>query len=144
MKERYIEILRENGLKITPKREAILDFFLKNKIYATPEEVWKSLKNNFKKLGLPTIYRNLEEFNQIGILTKIEGDENRFYYALCEAENPFSHHHHIVCIKCHKVGLVEICNFDEITKKIEKMSGFKVIEHSLQIKGICKNCLRKH
>lgn len=144
MKKRYIGILRKNKLKITPKREAILDFFLENRIYATPEEIWKKLKNNFEQLGLPTIYRNLEEFNQIGILTKIEGEENRFYYGLCEVENPDIHHHHIVCVKCHKVGTIKLCNFDEITERIEKTSGFKVIDHSVQIKGICKTCLRKH
>jgi len=141
--EKYIKILNKNNLKITPKRKSIIKFFMKNNIYSTPEDVWINLKKNFKKIGLPTVYRNLAEFEKIGILTKIEGEEKRMYYGLCKAENPFSHHHHIVCIKCHKVGLVESFNFNKIIEKIEKLSGFKVISHSLQIKGICENCLRK-
>ncbi len=141
--KKYIKMMKENNLKITPKRMSIIKFFLDNNVYSTPESVWKYLKKNFKKIGLPTVYRNLAEFEKIGILTKIEGEEKRMYYGLCEAKNPFSHHHHIVCIKCHKVGLVESCDFDEIVEKIEKLSGFKVISHSLQIEGICKNCLKK-
>ncbi|MCD6221653.1 transcriptional repressor [bacterium] len=141
--EKYIKMMKDNNLKITPKRKSIIAFFLENNVYSTPESVWNHLKKNFKKIGLPTVYRNLAEFEKIGILTKIEGEEERMYYGLCKAENPFSHHHHIVCIKCHKVGLVESCDFDEIVEKIEKLSGFKVVSHYLQIKGICKNCLRK-
>jgi len=141
--EKYIKMMKDNNLKITPRRKSIIKFFLKRKVYATPENVWNHLKKNFKKIGLPTVYRNLAEFEKIGILTKIEGEEERMYYGLCEAKNPFSHHHHIVCVKCHKVGLVESCFFDEIVEKIEKLSGFKVLSHYLQIKGICKSCLRK-
>ena len=142
--EKYINVLKEHGLKITPKREAIINFFIEKDRYATVEEVWKSLKFKFKKIGLPTVYRNLEKFNEIGILTKIEGEGNKTCYGLCQAEDPNSHHHHIICISCHKVGIIEFCNFHQIVKKIEKESGFKVIDHSIQIKGICKKCLKKH
>lgn len=144
MQEKYLKILKKNGLKVTPKREMIIDFFLKKSIYATPEQIWEKLKHNFKKLGLPTIYRNLEQFNEMGILTRIEGEENRFYYALCEAKNPHSHHHHIVCMDCHKTGVIESCNFNQSIAKIEKKSGFRVMTHTLQIKGICEKCQKKH
>ncbi len=142
--EKYIKMMKENNLKITPKRMSIIKFFLDNNVYSTPESVWKYLKKNFKKIGLPTVYRNLAEFEKIGILTKIEGEEKRMYYGLCEAKNPFSPHHHIVCIFCRKIGVVEECNFNQLKEDVEKNTGFKVLSHKLLLKGICKTCLENH
>jgi len=142
--EKYIKMMKENNLKITPKRKSIIKFFLDNNVYSSPESVWNHLKKNFKKIGLPTVYRNLAEFEKIGILTKIEGEEERMYYGLCEAENPSSHHHHIVCIFCHKIDVVEECNFNQLKENIEKSTGFKVIDHKLLLKGVCKICLENH
>jgi len=142
--EKYIKMMKKHNLKITPKRKGIIEFFIKNNIYSTPEDIWINLKKNFKKIGLPTVYRNLAEFEKIGILTKIEGEEKRMYYGLCEAKNPFSHHYHIVCIKCHKVEVVEECNFNHLKKNIEKNTGFRIIDHKLLLKGICKTCLESY
>ncbi len=136
----YRKILKENNLKITPKRVAIINYFLKNERYATPFEVWMNLKKIFKKVGLPTIYRNLEEFEKIGILTKVEGEENRFYYGICKKKR---HHHHIVCISCHKVDDFDICGFEELKNMIEEKTGFLITEHQFFLKGICKNCKRR-
>ena len=141
--KKYRKLLKENNLKITPKRKGIIEFFLKNNVYSTPEDIWKYMKKNFNKMGLPTIYRNLAELEKIGVLTKIAGEGERMYYGLCKAEKPFSHHHHIVCIYCHKVDIVESCNFDTIKKTIEKKTNFKVIDHKLQLTGVCGSCLKK-
>jgi len=140
---KYIKLLKKNNLKITPKRKEIIRFFLKKNIYSTPEDVWKYLKKNFVKVGFPTIYRNLAELEKIGVLTKLIGEGGRMYYGLCEATNPFSHHHHIICIYCHKVDIVENCNFDIIKKTMEEKTDFQIIDHKLQLTGICSNCLKK-
>ncbi|HOK56329.1 MAG TPA: transcriptional repressor [bacterium] len=140
--EKYKKSLKKNKLKITPKRVAIINYFLKNDKYFTPFDIWKYMKNNFKKIGLPTVYRNLAYFEKIGILTKIEGEENRFYYGICKEEKNI-HHHHIVCISCHKVDDFGICNFEEIKNDIEKKTGFIITEHQFFLKGLCKNCKRR-
>jgi Fur family transcriptional regulator, ferric uptake regulator len=144
MEKNYKKFLRQNNFKVTPKRKAIVDYFIRNKIYSTPEEIWETLKKSFLHLGLPTIYRNLEILRKVGLLTRVYGEENRLYYGLCEAEDSASHHHHIVCVKCHKVGLVEDCSFDKLVETVEKKSGFKVIDHNLQLRGICDKCRSSH
>ncbi|MCM8785084.1 MAG: transcriptional repressor [Candidatus Omnitrophica bacterium] len=137
--EKYKKLLKENGLKITPKRFAIISYFLKNNKYFTPYEIWKFMKKKFKKIGLPTIYRNLEQFEKIGILTRVEGEENRFYYGICKKTNK-KHHHHIICTSCHKISDFEICNFGQLKKQVEEITEFDIKEHHLFLKGICQNC----
>ncbi|MGB9678142.1 MAG: Fur family transcriptional regulator [Candidatus Ratteibacteria bacterium] len=139
---KYKKILKENRLKITPKRMKIIDYFLKNDKYSTPFDVWQYMKKCFKKIGLPTVYRNLADFERIGILTKIEGKENRFYYGIC-GKGKEIHHHHIVCVSCHKVDDFDICEFNRIKEEIERKTGFLIKEHKFFLKGLCKNCKEK-
>ena len=134
MSQFYLHKLRRNGLKLTPRRRAIIDFFLSQKQYLTPEAVWEGLRKKFAHLGLPGIYRNLELFSQVGLLTKIQRPDRRLYYALCSSGN--KHHHHIVCVKCNKVGEFSGCDLPHR----ETSQEFKIVNHSLQIEGVCLSC----
>ena len=136
----YRKKLKKNGFKITPGREAIIAFFSRENRYVTPETVWKEVKKNLPRLGLPTIYRNLEQMRKIGILTQVDGAENRFYFGLCRAKNPGEHHHHISCQKCCRVSEVESCYLESLTKEIKERTGFRIIGHKLQLTGVCKDC----
>ena len=139
MNTTHIAKLKSQKLKLTPKRKAILDCFVKAGKHLTPEDVWKSLKSTFKRLGLPSIYRNLESFVKCEILVKIYREDRRLYYALCQSHahsDYHHHHHHIVCVKCGKVDDVEGCMFADI----KTVNGYKVLKHTLQLDGLCPKC----
>ncbi|MFA6142020.1 MAG: transcriptional repressor [Candidatus Omnitrophota bacterium] len=127
--------LRTNKLKQTPKRKAILKLFLDKRCFLSPEEIFVVIKNGFKKASFPSIYRNLDELYKIGILLKVQKPDRRLYYALCTAEDT-GHHHHIVCVKCGKIGEFSECLL--LNKK--KVGGFKILDHFLQLEGICNEC----
>lgn len=135
MNELYLNKLQKNKFKLTPKRIAIIDLFLNKNRYLTPEAAWKILKKKFDYLGLPTIYRNLETFSKCGILVKIQRPNRKLYYGLCESQG-HKYHHHIICIKCGRIGEFFKCDLSK--KKV--INGFKVLNHSLQFEGICSEC----
>jgi Fe2+ or Zn2+ uptake regulation protein len=134
----HIEKLRSSGLKITPRRKAIIEIFQKVNGHMTPEDVWEELKDRFDECGLPSIYRNLAELEECGILTKIQQFDRKRHYALCEAKDN-CHHHHIVCVQCGKVGDVEACGVEQI----KKVKGFKILSHYVQLNGICAACQKE-
>ena len=135
----YLEVfltrLKANRLKQTPKRRAILKLFLDKKRFLSPEEIFGAIKKEFKKVSFPSIYRNLDELYKVGILLKVQKPDRRLYYALCTTKNDI-HHHHIVCVKCGKIGEFEGCAL--MSKK--KINGFKILSHSLQLEGVCNKC----
>ena len=135
MLNQYLQKLRNSPLKSTPKRIAIIEIFHKNNKFLAPEEVYKKLCKKFSACGLPGVYRNLEALSEYHILARIHKFDNKRYYGLCHAEEGM-HHHHIVCIRCGKVGEVSGC--DLLKKKT--VDGFKIIEHFLQLDGICVDC----
>lgn len=132
----YRQQLKKRGLKATPKRLAIIEFFAQRDRILTPEEVWAPLKEKFGQFGLPSIYRNLEMLADCGILIKIHQFDNKRYYALCHHAHGEEHHHHIVCMSCGKVGEFEDCHLEQI----RRVNGFKVLRHFVQLEGICAQC----
>lgn len=134
----YLITLKENLLKITPKRKAVIKLFLKEGRYLGPYEIRDMLKKKSLKAGLPSVYRILEELEQVGILIKIEHENRQLYYSLCK--KPHEDHHHFICRACNKVQEVEFCNFREVSQYIEKKLKGKVQRHSLHIEGLCSEC----
>ena len=132
----FTQQLKDKRLKVTPKRRAILDCFVQQGRCLTPEQIRDQLKQQFNRLGLPGIYRNLEAFEACGILVKIQRQDRRLYYALCQGHTQGHHHHHIVCIKCGKVDDVHGC---ALAGTIQA-SGYKVLHHLIQLEGLCPRC----
>ena len=132
--------LRRLNLKITPKRVAILEILMKESVYLSPEDIWKKMKKRFVKIGLPTIYRNLEELSERNIISKVTHPDRQLYYYLCQNQ---SHHHHFICLLCRKVEDINLCGVKEAEREVEKKIGGKVLSHILQINGLCKSCLKK-
>ncbi len=131
--------LRGQGLKITPKRLAVARLLLKVHGSMTPEQVWKLLRPKLGELGLPTVYRILEDLTRVGLLTRVELADKALRYAACRAR-PDTHHHHWVCVGCGAVGVIEGCTFQRQVPRVEARTGFKVLGHKLQVEGLCAGC----
>jgi len=134
MEKEYLEILRKEGYKITPRRIALLEYLEAKGGSVSPEEIWRHMQQQFKHYGLPGIYRNLELFEKMKILIKVYRHDHKTYYAFCRDYH--NHHHHIVCIGCGKVTDIPFCNFPAITS----YKGFKILGHSMQVEGLCPEC----
>jgi Fur family zinc uptake transcriptional regulator/Fur family ferric uptake transcriptional regulator len=92
-------------------------------------------------LGLPTIYRILEELSSIGVLVSVVSDERLLSYALCS--KPQAHHHHFICRSCKKIEEVDYCGLADAEKTIQKKLGCRIDSHLFQVEGVCGACLKK-
>lgn len=136
--ENYFQALKKNELKITPRRKAVIGLFLKTGTRMGAYDIHNKLKQKLSKIGLPTVYRILDEFTKAGILVRSLSEDRQLRYALCAL--PGEHHHHFTCRKCRKVEEVEFCNFKGLSRFIEKNLKAKVEAHQLQIEGLCSQC----
>lgn len=138
--EHHAAVLKSAGMKATPKRLAILELLEAESGYASPEELWKTLKGRFERLGLPTVYRNLEELAESGVLTKVIHPNRQLYYYFCSNQE---HHHHFVCLSCRKVEDIPSCGIDALEREVSMRNGGKVLSHILQLNGLCGCCANK-
>lgn len=135
--EDHVRTLKKLELKATPKRLAILDILSRETIYLSPEEVWTRLKERFSAIGLPTVYRNLEEMANGGIIFKVIHPDRKLYYFYCSNS---THHHHFVCTACRKVDDLTFCAFEEIEKEVAENLNGSVSSHIIQVFGKCGQC----
>ena len=125
---------KEPGIKSTKQRELILDQLCKMCSHPTAEELYLKLKRKMPNIGLCTIYRNLETFCEQGLVSKIKGNPVRY-------DGNTKTHNHIKCIECGRVDDL----FSDITindLEIKKL-GYKLLNHRLEINGMCSKCYKK-
>lgn len=134
----YSLLLRRLNLKVTPKRVAILRILDSEPVYMGPEDVWLKMRLSFKRIGLPTVYRNLEELARGRIITKIIHPNRQLYYYFC---GNGGHHHHFICLSCNAVQEIDYCPEDEVTQRVRIGLKGRVVSHLLQVSGICNKCL---
>jgi len=136
----YPQMLKRLRLKVTPKRLAILDFLARTGTYVSPEEVRNNLQDHLGRIGLPTVYRNLDELASGGVISKIIHPNRQLYYYFCPNQN---HHHHFICVSCHEVRDLQICALNGMEEEVNRQIGGRVVSHILQVNGLCGSCSKK-
>lgn len=114
--------------RVTPQRQAILDFLEETKIHPTAKQIHEEVKEKLPHISLGTVYRNLEELVKEGKVQKISGEENRY-------DGNTSFHAHFICDECGKVYDVPL-DWEEIDNvEVGEVNNCQVIFH-----GVCNNC----
>ncbi len=136
LKQKTIQILKENDYRLTKGKVEILLTLLKADKPIKIEDVVKNLNI---KLDIVTIYRAVNSFLGKDIIKKINLGDMAAYYEINHAEH---HHHHIICNICGLVEDIEDCHAINLEKKTLQISkSFETINsHSLEFFGVCKKC----
>ena len=129
-------ILKSNGLKVTLPRLKVLEIFEHSPhSHLSADEVYRKLVDGGSDIGIATVYRILMQFADAGMLRKSSFDGDR---AVFELEHGH-HHDHLVCVHCGKV--VEFFNplIEEQQNLVAQSHGFKLLEHTMALYGVCDN-----
>ena len=130
----HIKLLKNHELKATPQRLCILDT-LDECGHATLEDIQKIISKKFPTLSLSTIYRNLNDMINQEIVSEVKLANKKDYFEIKKDK-----HVHLVCQKCGKIEDFEI-KTDDLSKKIEELTGDKVLDDTITFDVICKDCL---
>ena len=141
--EKFKSILQNNGYKITKQREVIFETLLENSSeHLSPEELHLIVNKKDKDIGIATVYRTLQLFEELNLVYKLNFDDNRYRYELTRDEE--HQHHHLICTQCNKVEEVSYDLTSDIEESIRKNYGFKVTNYVLKFFGICSQCQEKN
>lgn len=136
--EQATHLLKDNNLKITKQRKAMLEYLvdMASKRYIDVTSIDDFMRQSFPKMSHNTIYRNISEFADLGIVERqIQGDRASVKFQ-CDFQH--EHHHHFICSSCGKVIELKDCPLsDEITSQL---AGCEVTGHLFQIYGLCPEC----
>src|SRR5690554_4024302 len=133
----YKEKLIEKGIRCTEQRLAILEVLLEKKKPLSVREIFKELSKENQELRLSTIYRNLNNFIEIGFVKKMElkPDKKEKYFEIKDG----NHHHHLICINCGKVIPVD-CPLKLFEKEVNLQTKYRILDHRIKLYGLCPKC----
>jgi len=92
-----------------------------------------------------SVYRNLADLEQAGVVRRVSTEEEFGRYEL--AEDLIGHHHHLVCSNCGTIRDVDVPpdvegTLDRALDRIAKRAGFARVSHRLDLVGLCADCAR--
>lgn len=134
--------LKQKGCKLTPQRRCILDVVYENKgKHLSTEEIYDIVKHRCPEIGLATVYRTMQMFDELEIVYKDNFDDGRSRYELSHNED--HQHHHLICTKCGNVIEVEEDLLEQLEKEVERKYNFTITNHNLKFHGYCSSCEKK-
>jgi Fur family ferric uptake transcriptional regulator len=132
--------LRKAGLKVTIPRLKIMEIFEKNPTeHLSAEDIYKALLEAGSDVGLATVYRVLTQFEAAGLISRHNFIGGQAVYELAAEE----HHDHMICLNCNKVEEFSDPVIEKRQEEVAKQMGYEIVDHALNIYGICKSCRTK-
>ena len=130
-----LDTLKKSGIRITPQRNAILEYLITSKSHPTADEIYKSLSGNFPNMSVATVYNNLRVFLGVELIKELTyGDaSSRFDFVTHD-------HYHIICNECGKIVDFHYPGLEEVEQLASHITGFKVDSHRLEVYGTCPAC----
>ncbi|MCC6446227.1 MAG: transcriptional repressor [Armatimonadetes bacterium] len=138
VKVKFWEFLREQGLRQTAQREAILDLFLDSGGHISPESLFNTVKRAHPHIGYSTVYRTLKLLAQSGLAQEVHFHEDQTLY-----DRKSEQHDHLVCVRCGRVVEFQFESVERLQSEIARQQGFLPQRRKFEIYGLCRECQQR-
>jgi Fur family ferric uptake transcriptional regulator len=134
------EYMAGQGLRSTSQRDKILNVFVEAGRHLSAEELHALVKRSHPGIGYATVYRTLKLLAEAGV-----AEERRFEDGFTRYEHtaPDAHHDHLICTRCGAIIEFENKRIEELQRDVARKKRFKVLNHKLELYGLCSSCQKK-
>ena len=134
-REKFQLFLRENNLRPTPQRFAVLEEICSSDGHFDVDELHLRLKMKSDRVSRATVYNTLALLKAADLIKKHRFGTNQAKY---ESAFRFRQHDHLICTDCGEV--FEFCDprIHWIQKMVGEVLQFEIQSHSLQVYGSCE------
>lgn len=118
------------------KRDAMLRLLQSTGCHPTADWIFQAMKEDYPDLSLGTVYRNLNQLCEEGIICRIGAVDGQERFDARTAP-----HGHFVCRCCGAVlDLPDNAPAYSYVRDLSKQYGFMVEGHEFKLRGLCKDC----
>jgi Fe2+ or Zn2+ uptake regulation protein len=128
-------LLGLRGVPLSDARRAILEVVYDLGTHPSADEVLVEAVRRRPGLGRATVYRALESFVALGVLTKACHPGTAVRY-----DADLSPHHHLVCLRCDRIEDLAVREGERPPAPDVSGLGFEVADVQLHLRGICREC----
>jgi Fe2+ or Zn2+ uptake regulation protein len=126
---------REQGLRVTPQRQAIFRLLDGNDSHPTVEALFESARAEMPTISLKTVYQTVHDLEAMGEVTLLDLGTG----SVRVDPNVELAHHHLICSECNKVRDVMV-DVGSIDLPAGARRGFTVADVEVHFRGVCDEC----
>ena len=139
-KSNFRALIEADGKDRIQDRLNIIDVFLGSEEHVTLEEFYGLLREKGYDYEPDFVRQCLKRMVDLGFAQKkqFEGQPVRY-----EHRHLGRHHDHLICTKCGKISEFSNEDMEHLQLKIAAAQGFHMLQHRMEIYGLCSQCLAK-
>lgn len=120
-------------------RFRILQTFLQTERHVTPNELAELIEQDESPLEIDFIRDTLKLMCRYGFAQKNRFDNGEIRY---EHRHLGYHHDHMICTRCKTISEFTDDRIERLQVQIADAHGFLMLQHKMEIYGICSKCLK--
>jgi Fur family ferric uptake transcriptional regulator len=139
-KEQFKELFAQADVDKFEDRYRILEVFLQGEDHITAAELAQRLEKNGHPFALDFIQDTLQLMCRFGFAQQNRFDNGQARY---EHRHLGDHHDHMICVKCRQIIEFSNAQLEALQLQIASEQGFHVLQHRMELYGICAQCFGK-
>jgi Fur family ferric uptake transcriptional regulator len=139
-KEQFKKLFKQEHIDDFENRFKVLEVFLQTEKHVTVDELSRRLNQKGRRLDPEFVRETLKLLCRFGFAHKSRFDNGEVRY---EHRHLGQHHDHMICTKCRKIIEFEEDHLEKLQIQIAAAYGFHMLQHKMEIYGICSNCLEQ-
>jgi len=140
-KEQFKKLFKQENISDFEDRFKVLEVFLQTEHHLTVNEIIQLLKESGYELDPDFVRETLKLICRFGFAQKIKFNSGPVRY---EHRHLCQHHDHMICTKCKKIIEFQNEKIENLQTQVSRAYGFHMLQHKLEIYGICSECLKNH
>ena len=140
-KEQFQKLFQQENIDEFEDRFKILEVFLQTERHITVSELVLLLSDNGYLLSADFVRDTLKLMCRFGFARKNRFDNGEVRY---EHRHLGHHHDHMICTKCRNIYEFKDEHIEKMQGRIAAAHNFHMLQHKMEIYGICSNCLKDH
>jgi Fe2+ or Zn2+ uptake regulation protein len=133
--EELTDLFRQQGLRVTPQRQAIFRLLHGEDRHPTVESLYEAARSEMPTISLKTVYQTVYDLSDMGEVEVLDLGTGSY-----RVDPNVEHaHHHLICARCGKVRDVPL-DFPDLRLPPRYQRGFSVSAVEVNFRGLCDEC----
>lgn len=138
-KKQFKKLFQQEHIDRIEDRFHVLEIFLNTEAHVTADELIDVLHDSGYRLSPDFVRDTLKLMCRFGFASKNRFDNGVVRY---EHRHLGQHHDHMICTKCKGIFEFQNDRLEDLQLQIAASQGFHMLQHRMEIYGICKDCLQ--
>jgi Fe2+ or Zn2+ uptake regulation protein len=133
--EAIASTIRGAAKRLTTAKRTVAEVLVAAPGHLTADEITRAVQDRQPDVSSSTVYRILEEFEELNIVVHAHLDQHAAVYHLAGTV-----HGHLTCEECGATFEIPASHFDALGKDLQRTYGFSLNRHHVAITGACARC----